>query len=95
VIDSLLAGPAACPERAAERGELRDVVQEAIASLSRKRRVVLALYYVQGFSLQEIAHILDCPLGTVKSRLHHSCRALRKALCQNQRLGEEVLYAAS
>lgn len=95
VIDSLLAGPAACPERVAERGELLDIVQEAIASLSWKRRIVLVLYYVQGFSLQEIARILDCPLGTVKSRLHHACGALRRALCEDRRLGGEVIYAAS
>jgi len=93
VVDSLLAGPAACPERVLERGELRDIVQEAIASLSWKRRVVLVLFYVQGFSLQEIAYILDCPLGTVKSRLHHACKALRKALREDQRLAEEVVYA--
>jgi RNA polymerase sigma-70 factor (ECF subfamily) len=95
VIDSLLAGPAACPERVVEMGELRDAVQQAIASLSWKRRVVLVLYYVQGFSLQEIALILDCPLGTVKSRLHHACKALRQALCQDRRLAEEVVYAGS
>jgi RNA polymerase sigma-70 factor (ECF subfamily) len=95
VIDSLLAGPAACPERVAERGEMREIVQEAIAALSFKRRAVLVLYYVQGFSLQEIAYILDCPLGTVKSRLHHACKALREHLREDARLAEEVVYATS
>ena len=93
VIDSLLAGPAACPEHMLERGELRDIVAEAVASLSVKRRTVLVLYYVQGFSLQEVAYILDCPLGTVKSRLHHACKALCKQLREDQRLAEEVVYA--
>ena len=76
-----------------ERGELRDIVAEAVASLSVKRRTVLVLYYVQGFSLQEVAYILDCPLGTVKSRLHHACKALCKQLREDQRLAEEVVYA--
>jgi len=92
-IDSLLASPAACPEHIVEQGELGDIVAEAIASLSVKRRAVLVLYYVQGFSLQEVAYILDCPLGTVKSRLHHACKALRKQLREDQRLAGEVVYA--
>lgn len=65
------------PERLAEQNELRRAVQRAIAQLDFKHRTVIVLYYLQDFSLKEIAYILDCPVGTVKSRLHYACQTLK------------------
>jgi len=95
LIDHLVAGPAASPEHAAEGNALREIVQEAVAALQFKQRVVIVLFYVQGFSLPEIAYILDCPIGTVKSRLHYACKALRKTLNEDRRLSGEVAYGIS
>ncbi len=72
------------PERSAELGELRDLVREAINSLDFKHRAVIVLYYLQGFSLAQIAYILDCPVGTVKSRLHYACKVLRARLAAQE-----------
>ena len=55
-------------------------VQQAISSLPLSHRGVVVLYYVNDLSIQEIAEILDIPVGTVKSRLHYSRQALRKSL---------------
>jgi RNA polymerase sigma-70 factor, ECF subfamily len=44
------------------------------------QRSVLLLYFVEDFSLEEIARITETQLGTVKSRLHYAKRALRKLL---------------
>jgi RNA polymerase sigma-70 factor (ECF subfamily) len=44
------------------------------------QRSVLLLYFIEDFSLEEIARITDAQLGTVKSRLHYAKRALRKLL---------------
>jgi RNA polymerase sigma-70 factor (ECF subfamily) len=87
------------PESTVERKELRTMVREHIAQLSPKYRAVLVLYYLQGFSQKEVAAILDCPVGTVKSRLHYACRKLRENLDQDMRLREkpvsgEVAYEA-
>lgn len=87
--------PGLLPERSAESIELGEIVREALAKLGFNHRVVIALFYVQGFSLSEIAYILDCPLGTVKSRLHYACQALRKRLQEDQRLMGEVVYGTS
>jgi RNA polymerase sigma-70 factor, ECF subfamily len=57
----------------------RDVT-DAIARLPEEYRVVTALYFVDQFSYQEIAEVLDCPVGTVRSRLHRGRRLLQKAL---------------
>jgi RNA polymerase sigma-70 factor, ECF subfamily len=41
---------------------------------------VVALHYLSGLSLEEIAEALDCPVGTVKSRLHYARENLRQRL---------------
>jgi RNA polymerase sigma-70 factor (ECF subfamily) len=61
-------------------GEAR--VCEAIAALPEEFRVVCALYFMNDSPYQEIAEMLDCPVGTVRSRLHRGRRMLQKALWQ-------------
>jgi len=68
------------PERILEREELRAKVQEAIGQLSEKLRTVLLLYDFQGLSYEEIARVVGCPVGTVKSRLFNARAALRRIL---------------
>ena len=80
------------PERAFERDELLQVVFEAIRSLSMPQRVVIVLFYLQGFSLAEIAYVVDSPVGTVKSRLHNARKALRKKLMADSRISKEAAY---
>jgi RNA polymerase sigma-70 factor, ECF subfamily len=48
------------------------------------QRAVLLLHFIENFSLEEIARITNTPLGTVKSRLHHAKRALRKLVVENE-----------
>lgn len=55
-------------------------VAAAIAALPEEYRIVAALYFVEEFSYQEIADIVACPVGTVRSRLHRGRRMLQKAL---------------
>lgn len=59
----------------------RDVeVQRGLATLSDKLRVVIALRFSAGLSLQDIATTLDLPVGTVKSRLFAGLAELRGTL---------------
>ncbi|HXA29182.1 MAG TPA: RNA polymerase sigma factor [Candidatus Angelobacter sp.] len=53
---------------------------EAIGSLPASHRAVVALFYLHGFSIEEIAALLDVPAGTVGSRLHTARRRLREML---------------
>jgi RNA polymerase sigma-70 factor (ECF subfamily) len=85
--------PHQSPEAQAERAELQGTMREAINSLPLKHRLVITLHYLQDFSLPEIAYILDLPVGTVKSRLHHARKALRASL-ENQGLRRPSLEAA-
>ena len=82
----------ASPEKQAEREELQALIRVGIADLDINYRVVIVLHYLQGFSLEEIAYVLDCPVGTVKSRLHYARKALKRRFEKNQRLVGEVVY---
>jgi RNA polymerase sigma-70 factor, ECF subfamily len=62
-----------------ERFEAEQVCS-AIAALPKDYRIVSALYFMEEFSYQEIAEIVGCPVGTVRSRLHRGRRMLQKAL---------------
>ena len=74
------------PEERVLRGELNDLIQIGISRLPEDQRLVLVLSDVQGFSYQEIAEIVDQPLGTVKSRLSRGRQRLRDFLWQQQEL---------
>jgi RNA polymerase sigma-70 factor, ECF subfamily len=55
-------------------------VAAGIAALPEEYRIVAALYFVAEFSYREIADIVACPVGTVRSRLHRGRRMLQQAL---------------
>ena len=57
-----------------------DDIKKAIESLPDDFRMVVVLAFLEGFSYQEIADIMDLQLGTVKSRLHRGRKLLQKAL---------------
>lgn len=95
VIENLVTSSRGLPERQVERTELKDTVQKAIDTLSFSQRVVVVLFYLSGFSLEEIAYVLDCPVGTVKSRLHYARRNLRRWLEREGYWQPEVAYEFS
>jgi RNA polymerase sigma-70 factor, ECF subfamily len=84
--------PFQSPEAQAERSELRGSMRDAVNSLPLKHRIVITLHYLQDFSLPEIAYILDTPVGTVKSRLHHARKALRSQLEAQGAKGLETAF---
>lgn len=55
-------------------------IKEALAKLPEDRRMAVYLADVEGFSYQEIAEIMDTPIGTVMSRLHRGRKQLRDLL---------------
>jgi RNA polymerase sigma-70 factor, ECF subfamily len=57
-------------------------VAEALDRLPTEYRVVSTLYFIEDFSYQQIADVVGCPVGTVRSRLHRGRRMLQKALWQ-------------
>lgn len=68
------------PERMLENKELRAHLRRAIESLSEPLRVAVLMHDVEGLSQKEIADLLRCPLGTVKSRIQRGRMELRQKL---------------
>jgi RNA polymerase sigma-70 factor (ECF subfamily) len=62
------------------RHELDAQVQAALGRLPEKMRSVVVLHDLEGLAYEEIAAIVDCPLGTVKSRLFNARLQLRELL---------------
>ena len=60
-----------------------------VTSLPPRQRAVIVLRYYEGLSEQEIADVLDCSRGNVKSTAHHALKALRAALCSERTDGRE------
>lgn len=55
-------------------------IHQALDRLPEAQREVLTLHYLRDLSLEEIAEAVACPVGTVKSRLHHARLAMRQQL---------------
>ena len=68
------------PEIQAQQAELRHWVTKAVNSLSLKHRIVVILHELEGLTHAEIASILNCSEGTVRSRLHYARKQLRSLL---------------
>jgi RNA polymerase sigma-70 factor (ECF subfamily) len=70
------------PVSTALRGELQDRVRRAIDGLPYKLRLVIILRDMQGLTYEEIAAVVNCPIGTVRSRLHYATQRLAENLKQ-------------
>jgi RNA polymerase sigma-70 factor (ECF subfamily) len=72
--------PNSAPAADMERRELRDRVMEAIGRLSKTQRETTTLFYINGYSVEEVAGIQEVPVGTVKRRLHDARKKLKKEM---------------
>ncbi len=68
------------PAKALHNRELRERLQAALDQLSETHRSVLLLREIEGLSYKEIADVLECPEGTVMSRLFHARRLMQQML---------------
>jgi RNA polymerase sigma-70 factor, ECF subfamily len=59
---------------------LDDQVSSALTELSEEFRTVVILCDVEGFTYEEAAEFVDCPIGTIRSRLHRGRKLLRDKL---------------
>ncbi len=77
-VPRLVAAAGESPEEALEAKEFRSMLWAAMRELSREHRVILVLREMQGYAYEDIARLLNCSLGTVKSRLNRARQALRE-----------------
>lgn len=67
-------------ELSEQRAMTRNAVKDAMQQLSEPQRATIAMHYQQGLTLDEIAGLLDMPVGTVKSHLHRGRRRMKELL---------------
>jgi RNA polymerase sigma-70 factor (ECF subfamily) len=79
--------PEASPAVAAVQSEVALELRRALELLSEKHRQVVLLRFFEDASLEEMATVLECSVGTVKSRLHHALEKLRR-MKNNMNLSE-------
>ena len=76
-------GQAENPEQFTSRGELSELLQDALANLPEDQRLAIVLSDVQGYGYDEIAQVMDIAVGTVKSRISRGRGRLREFLQQS------------
>jgi RNA polymerase sigma-70 factor (ECF subfamily) len=74
--------PAPGPGELLERRQFQAAVDAALAQLSLRDRTILALQYQEERSYEEIAAVLDLPLGTVKTHLFRARERLKKSMME-------------
>jgi RNA polymerase sigma-70 factor (ECF subfamily) len=79
-VDSLASPLDQEPPAVVEAAERRAFLHRHIADLPAKYQVVITLFYLQEFSYQEIAQVLDLPLGTVKTHLFRARERLKRQI---------------
>jgi RNA polymerase sigma-70 factor (ECF subfamily) len=62
---------------------INKAIQEAVNKLSDPLRTVIVLFYYNDMHIKDIAKVLECFEGTVKSRLHCARKVLRKELIKS------------
>ncbi|MGD1086108.1 MAG: sigma-70 family RNA polymerase sigma factor [Verrucomicrobiota bacterium] len=70
--------PELSPAEDAARNENSARLRQCVARLPEKHRRIILLRFFEDASLSDMARVLGCPAGTVKSRLHHALEKLRK-----------------
>jgi RNA polymerase sigma-70 factor (ECF subfamily) len=68
------------PEGVLLTEEIRTVVEQAMADLPEDLRTAIVLRELEGLSYEEIAEAMDCPVGTVRSRIFRAREAIDKKL---------------
>ena len=79
-LQELISDPSSDLQKNVETNELEALVQRAITCLPEEEHFVVALKEYQGIKFSEIANIMNCPIGTVKSLNHRAHKKLRKIL---------------
>jgi len=72
------------PSDDCEKKDIQKRIEAAIGGLKNKYRLPLILFYFENFSYQQIADILEMPIGTVKSNLFRGLRYLKKIIGGNK-----------
>jgi RNA polymerase sigma-70 factor (ECF subfamily) len=75
-----LESPDPDPERAVGSNEVAVIVRDAVSRLPKKYSMAVALCDLEGLTYEEISEVMECSIGTVRSRIHRGRKLLRERL---------------
>ena len=78
--DSVVLRDVGGPENAMARDQLEKVIFSAIDELPEELKVAVTLREFEGLSYEEIAEVMECPVGTVRSRIFRAREAIEKRI---------------
>jgi len=78
------------PEQIVLNREASKELVQAVYELPEHHRIPLILYYFNNMNIEDIAFIMECSSGTIKSRLHHGKNSLRKKLLNVNRKSNSI-----
>lgn len=81
------------PKESYDLQQTKDVVKKLIEKLPRKQKEAITLHYLDELKIEEIANILECPEGSVKSRLHDGRKKLQEKISDYQEENNVKLYS--
>lgn len=68
------------PEQMSQDRQLGEQIEKALAGLPEEQRAVLVMREVEGLSYEQMAEMLDCPIGTIMSRLFYARKKMQQSL---------------
>lgn len=80
--EEIIPGNDATPGEDMDRAEIHDTVQRALSHLPVHYRMAITLCDIEQYTYEQISEIMDCPIGTVRSRIHQGRLLLRKIFDQ-------------
>jgi RNA polymerase sigma-70 factor, ECF subfamily len=94
-VSMTVASPNAGPEAVRDRGAFLRDVNQALGLMDGNKRMVFLLKAGEGLTYDEIARVMGCPSGTVKSRFHHAVRILQDELSGKDWNGHQIAEEVS
>jgi len=80
--ESVVISEGSNPEEQLSGEQLERVLQRALEALPEELRIALMLREFDGLSYDEIAHVMDCPVGTVRSRIFRGRESIEKSIAK-------------
>jgi RNA polymerase sigma-70 factor (ECF subfamily) len=81
-VEGQLTDHCAKPEETMSNAETSETVRRVLDEMPEEHKLILVLRDVQGLPYEEIAEVIDAPLGTVKSRVNRARLAFKEAFCR-------------
>ena len=78
------------PEKRADYGETKRLIQEMIDRLPEAQRMAVVLYYLENLPVARIARIMECSEGTVKSRLNYGRKSIKEQVLALEKKGTKL-----